>query len=498
MRGRKGRSKTFAYFFWPVKSRGHKAEVELGIMSPIRRLAQFTLAFIIVTALAGHARAQQASSPVNSSAQVSSGFGGGSAKVKGKPSHRTSGLKLGSSRLHGDLTLEFGYDSNVFFGSGDENVDEEVGSVYLGTKPTISLGNMDNVGKATPKLLYAIILGYSYKRYLQELSGRDQKDFHGANASVLLNAFPGGKVSFDVHETFVRTSQPRYGTSNKNFDRDMNVAGAGISYRPGGGLLDFRLGYRFVVDFFEADDLKGANYYYHQPEFRAKWKFFPKTSFWLGVTWQFVSYTGEFNVGGDMAQNNDSKPIRVMTGVTGQFTSKLSFNAGIGYAYSWYDNVGGKGQYNLPIAMADMAWTITPTAKLTLGYQHDFRDSMWGNYFMMDTAFLNYNHQIKSRVDLSATARWIMAQYHGIYLPSGYTGPGCAVDTDECERTDHGVQIGISGNYHITDWVSAGLGYTLYANMTDFYTEHDPGTGLIRNNADFVKHLAYLHVNFSY
>lgn len=463
---------------------------------PQRRLAQLGFITLALLALVGPAHAQVGGSPVNSSAQVSSGMGGGGSKLKGKPSSRMSGVKFGSSRFHAGLDLEFGYDSNIFYASGD-NGEEDVGSVYMGFRPVLTLGNSENVDpKSMPKLLYDFMLGYSYKRYLQELKTRDKKDFHGANAGFLLQAFPQGTVSFDLHETFVRTSQPRYGVSNRNFDRDVNVAGAGVTYRPGGGLIEVRLGYRFAVDFFEADDLKGANYYYHQPELRVKWKFFPKTSFWLGATWQFVSYTGSFDTG---YANKDSRPVRVMTGVTGQFTPALSFNAGIGYAYSWYQ--GGATptkDYNLPIAMADLGWTITPTAKLTLGYQHDFRDSMWGDYFMMDTAFLNYHHQIINKIDLSATFRWMMAGYTGLYLPSGYTAPGCSAADQECERTDNAIQIGLSGGYHITDWVSAGIGYTLYANMTDYYTEHDPGTGLVRQNASFVKHLAYLHVNFSY
>lgn len=432
-------------------------------------------------------------SPVNSSAQVSSGFGGGGSQLKGKPSSRMPGLKVGSARFHGGLDLEFGYDSNVFYSSGGDS-DDDIGSIYLGFRPAITIGNSEDVDeKDFPKLLYDLMLGYSYKRYLQELSTRRDKDFHGANLGFLLQAFPKGTVSFDLHETFVRTSQPRYLPNNNNFDRDMNVAGAGLSYRPGGGLIDLRLGYRFVVDVFEASDLKHGNYYYHQPEFRAKWKFFPKTSFWLAATWQFISYFGSSEA--TDYTNNNSRPIRVMTGVTGQFTPTLSFNAGIGYGYSWYQGAAAN-QYNLPIAMADMTWTVTPTAKLTLGYQHDFRDSMWGDYFMMDTAYLNYHHQIINKVDISATFRWIMAQYSGATLPTGFIGPGCENVGDECDRTDNGIQVGLAVGYHITNWVSARLGYTLYGNFTDFYTLNTIDN--VTNDADFVKHLAYLNVNFAY
>jgi hypothetical protein len=190
-----------------------------------------------------------------------------------------------------------------------------------------------------------------------------------------------------------------------------------------------------------------------------------------------------------------------MTGVTGQFTPKLSFNAGIGYAYSWYEKPADRPveQYNLPIAMADIAWTIAPTARLNLGYQHDFRDSMWGDYFMLDTAYLTYRQQIISRIDLSATARWIMANYSGLYLPSGFEGPGCTADNQECERTDHGIQLALSGGYHFTEWAYVGVGYTMYANMTDFYTEYDsPIHGRVQSPAGYVKHIAYLHADFSY
>ncbi len=459
------------------------------------KLGVFLLALVL---WAAPASAQiTGGSPVNSSAQVSSGFGGAGSQIRGKPSSRMPGLKLGSSRFHAGLDLEFGYDSNVFYSSNTHG-EEDIGSVYMGLRPAIVLGNTEGVDEDSfPKLLYDLVLGYSYKRYLQELSTRRKRDFHGANVGFLLQAFPKGTVSFDLHENYVRTSQPRYLPNNQNFDRNMNVIGAGVSYRPGGGLIDLRLGYRFVVDVFEDRDVRHGNYYYHQPEFRAKWKFFPQTAFWVGANWQFISYMSDFADDAIVYKNNDSWPIRVMAGVTGRFAPTLSFNVGIGYGYSWYKDSDVKN-FNLPLAMLDMTWDVAPTAKIVLGYQHDFRDSMWGDFFSMNTAYLTYHHQIINKIDIAATFRWIMAEYHGAELPEGFEGPGCSAGetNNECERTDHGFQAGLSVAYHITGWMSARLGYTLYANATNFYTiSIDEG---VRNDPDFVKHLAYLNLNFAY
>ncbi len=433
-----------------------------------------TVWLVLLLGWNGQAKAQATATGVVSA----SGGMGAAPKVKGMPMYKAPGFRLGDAALHPALDLSFGYDSNVFYSS-----DNPYGSVLLTINPKLAIAQSDlKPGSAPRKVLYAAYLGFDYKRYFQELGSRTQRDFFGANVAGTLDVFPASIVGFDLHETFVRTSEPRYIVSNKNFDRDMNVAGLGLNIRPGGGMLQIRLGYRFVVDLFEAGDLKGANYYYHQAELYAKWKFFPLTSWWLGATWQFTHYMDAYDNG---YKNADSKPIRVMMGVSGRFLPRLVVTAGVGYAYSWYDNA--QKQYNLPIGMVDVAVDIGPFAKISFGYEHNFQDVMWADYYTVDTAYITYNHLIANVVQLGATFRWLLAGFEGIPAPpAGITYPN--------SRTDNAIMLGLRARYLVTDWFSAALAYQLRANFTDFATSQ----GGVSFPSDYVKHVALLTATFSY
>ncbi len=421
-------------------------------------------------------------------AQANSSYGA-APKLQGLPMYQAPGFRLGSAVLHPDFKLSVGYDSNVFYQSGSE---DPAGSVMLTLDPGLSLEN-GSLSKGQRKVEYNARLGFQYKRYFQELKARTQRDFFGANVAGLVNVFPEGTFGFDLHETFLRTSEPRYAVSNANYDRDHNVAGLGFNIRPGGGMLQFRLGYRIAVDYFEDSDLSGANYYYHQVEFYAKWKFFPQTSWWFGMNWQFINYWGSTT--NSMYSSPGSKPVRLMMGVSGRFLPRLVLTGGIGYGYSWYD----KGpDYNLPLGMVDVTIEVGPTAKVSLGYEHNFQDVMLGNFYSVDTAYLTYYHVIANRVELSATARWLRAGFEGIKLGTGVTPVGQAAcgwnDNRYCSRTDNAVSLGLQARYLVTSWFSAGLAYRLLANFSDF--KFTDGT----NNYDtsYTKHVAVANAIFSY
>ncbi len=443
----------------------------------------FLAALAAVVFLASRAGAQPASGP---GAQAKSSYGS-APKMQGLPTYQAPGFRLGSAVLHPDFKLSVGYDSNVFYQSGSENPS---GSVMLTLDPGLSLENASQ-SKGRRKVEYNARLGFQYKRYFQELGARTQRDFFGANVAGLLKVFPEGTFGFDLHETFLRTSEPRYSVSNLNYDRDHNEAGLGLNIRPGGGMLQFRLGYRIAVDYFEDKDLSGANYYFHQVEFYAKWKFFPQTSWWFGMNWQFIDYWDETSR--SMYRSPDSKPVRLMMGVSGRFLPRLVLTGGIGYGYSWY----AQGpDYNLPLGMVDLTIDIGPTAKVSLGYEHNFQDVMLGNFYSVDTVYLTYYHVIASRVELSATARWLRAGFEGIRPPEGGDESWtCPTNNDGyCSRTDNVLSLGLQARYLVTSWFSAGLAYRLLANFSDFtynFAGHDYGVG-------YTKHVAVANAIFSY
>lgn len=466
----------------------------------LRRLKLYGLAFLLVVLPPGIAQAQDYGLSGGSSA--GGGFAGGQPRIGGEVEYRMKGVRFGSSQLHPSLMLEFGYDSNVFYSSGGTapagqvTQETEYDSLYLGINPTVFLGNSRGGEKAAASWVrYAVSLGYTYKRYLQDLGVRREKDFHSANVGAFGNFLPRAMVSFDMFDAFVRTTEPRTLVNDMNFDRDRNEAGAGVTYKPGGGLMSFRLGYRFIVDYFEDPNLNMANFYAHHIDFKAKWKFFPQTSWWLGATWQYIHYwaTGvEPSI-----RNHDSKPLRVMMGLTGRLSPKLTINAGAGYGYTWYDS-GADYKYGI-IGHVDVAWQPLPKMKLTAGFKHGFKDSLWANYYMSDSAYLGYIQEFFGRLQLGVTFRWLMATYEGATLAVNAQSPHCAAG-GFCDRTDQIFLTQVLVRFHIYDWLWTGVGYTLLINNNPYYEIHtDTSTGTqFRREAKFVKHRAYLQVTATF
>lgn len=421
----------------------------------------------------------------------------------GPTEYRAKGLRFGSNQFHPSLSLEFGYDNNVFYSSGEGATagvfaEEDLkGSVYLAIKPVLFLGNMlpgQVQGVKGRAIEYSILLGFEYKRYLQDLGARTEKNFYGAQASASAMFFSSSKVSFEVMDSFVRTTEPRALVNNLNYDRDHNEVGVGVFYRPGGGLLEFRLGYRFVVDFFEDQMLAMANYYAHDIELKGKWKFFPQTAWWLTVNWRYIHYW-EQNID-PAVQNMDSMPLRAMTGMTGRLAPTLTLNVGAGYGYSFYDH-GPNYKYGI-LGMADLSWQIGPYINLRAGYLHGFEDSLWANYYMKDTAYVSYAHQFINRLLLGVSFRWLMAVYDGGRLATGATSPHCNTEGN-CERTDHIFQLMTTLKYYFLDWLSLGGGYQLLINSNKYYEIHTSPTGeQYRRDAKWVKHIAFIEITAAF
>src|SRR5262249_53234555 len=79
-------------------------------------------------------------------------------------------------------------------------------------------------------------------------------------ADFVANFLPTKPIGFDVYADYLRVVQPSNDINAENsFDRDTFRGGAGVSWRPGGGLFDWRIGYELVYNYFESDPYKLFN-----------------------------------------------------------------------------------------------------------------------------------------------------------------------------------------------------------------------------------------------
>ena len=110
-------------------------------------------------------------------------------------------------------------------------------------------------------------------------------------SDILLNFLPTGRVGADTYLNFIRQGQPSNNPDTENaFDRDSVRAGAGVTWRPGGGLFDWRLGYEFLYNYFEKSNFSYLNNFQNQVNMRGRWRFLPRTALLYDGSYTWVNY----------------------------------------------------------------------------------------------------------------------------------------------------------------------------------------------------------------
>ena len=61
---------------------------------------------------------------------------------------------------------------------------------------------------------------------------------------------PKGKVSLKISENFTRTADAQNQTVQRTLRRISNRSGLDVQFKPGGGALEFKVGYAFNIDYY--------------------------------------------------------------------------------------------------------------------------------------------------------------------------------------------------------------------------------------------------------
>jgi hypothetical protein len=400
------------------------------------------------------------------------GFGGLNVGTQGPNSAQgeTPGVRISESLLlHTALAVGAGVDSNVFF--TDQN---QISAAVTHIMPQFYL---TNAGRgAAPDVLFNLVLNGDYRQYYGDKVNDDEKSAFGVGVGGTLDIGANSPWTFTILQNFIRDVQPSYLPGVRQFTRDVEQPGARIRWRPGGGRLDETLQYTFLLDHFEESDLSAADSVTHAIEFRSAFKFLPKTAVDLTIDQGFVHYINNSSM-----SKVDSKPFRVTAGLTGLVTTKLTARLAAGYGNGFYDVDPSPSSF---IATAELGWIIGPFARAKIGYQHDFTNSLYGNYYDLDAAYAAWTQQFGSAVTAGLSVRYEHREYHcapgsSMTLVSCFPEPGTADN-----RRDNWVALGAEVHYFPKPWFSAGASYQLTANVSDFELP-DPNAPL---PVRFVKH----------
>lgn len=399
------------------------------------------------------------------------------------------GIRAGDLELHPGVAAEFGYDSNFF--RRDENDEASpddigpVGSMRLRITPSFSLSTLSQQRQEVtpdappPDVEFRGGISATYDEFFP-VSGSErgrerlsQQRNIGGMLDANLTILPQRPWSAVLDASLGRTiASSDIGISNQSFRRVHAGAGAELVWTPGGGLLDWRLGYRFMGTFFEVDEYDSLTNMQHIIRTRGRWRFLPRTALIYDASLGFVDYP---NPGAQVA----SHPLRAQIGINGLVTSSFGLLAMAGWGASFYTPNDGDDvvhDFDSVIGQLELKWFLTPNpstdpaaatlalSSLSAGFTRDFHDSFLASYVERDRGYLKLTYFFGGRFLLivdGGVAAHVFPEIAG--------GNGGLVAHQE-PWTDVRIDASLFGEYRIGD--SLGI------NSTVRYGNNISSTGL--------------------
>lgn len=378
--------------------------------------------------------------------------------------------------LHVGFDAEAGYDTNVFYQDSDVT-----GSPLLRLTPQIAFTNANRDGEAPDGLFFDAGVFLQYREYFSD-EGEVKKQ-RAFNPSAYANVVFSGNQAFSVTigDSFTRSEDPPYGPKMSPITRDHNIVSVDANVAPGSGRIRGVVRYTNLLDHYEGRDLRYASLMGHELMLDVSWAWLPRTAVFTQVAQGMITY---FNKD-PMKPKYDSYPFRATAGVRGLVTDKIAAQVGIGYATGFYQGpaTNPTGLSNLAVAIEG---TYRPTVFSTLiaGYRHEFRNSVIGDYYDVDSPYIAAGHIFASRLMTAVFTKYEYRRYAGVR--DEVSGVPVA-------RTDHTVQMGVQADYFIQNFFFAGVGYQLRVNGSNTDAATSSMVGL-----DYLKQQILLRVGVVY
>jgi hypothetical protein len=307
------------------------------------------------------------------------------------------GLRTGNLEWHPGLAAEVGYDSNYF--QRDEGEGFGVQDAWrLRVTPSLSLSTLSARKRgmeagAAPVLQFNARAFAAYNEFFGSdgISEQRRVDY---GAGLRADIAPQRRFGADVTADFLRTGEPSNDSNvDAAFDRGTLHGGAGISWRPGGGLFDWRLGYDATYNYFEDDAFVALDNVEHGPVTRGRWRFLPRTALLYDARYMMVRYLN----------NNSPQPdgdyVEARVGLSGLFTTRFAFVALLGWNSTYYDAAADGVQQNYDgfVAHGEVKWYLLPPVRddsaqtglssIAAGYTRNFSNSYLGAFYIRDRGY---------------------------------------------------------------------------------------------------------------
>jgi hypothetical protein len=257
------------------------------------------------------------------------------------------------------------------------------------------------------------------------------------------------------------------------FGRDTFHAGAAVNWRPGGGVLEWSLGYDMTYVMFESNDFSNFSSISHTAVLKGRWLFLPRTALLYSGDYGVLTYPDGGNV------KPEGSPLGSRLGINGLITNHLAALAMVGWKSMFFqhdesfDGLIGNAELTwYPSARPDLAPDAATVglSAVTIGFRRDAGASYLGNYVQMDGGYAKASYFFAGMFLVS-----LEGDIDHLQRPSSYFSDGVRQSAPSSEN-----RVNVTGfaEYRTSDTFGINTTLRYGANLTDqiIPLTSDPGT----------------------
>ncbi len=401
------------------------------------------------------------------------------------------GFKVGRLVLHPGLSLQSGYNSNIFLQSSNEEgafILRLEGYLDVATAGAVRSAQGEANAVEPKKIEFRGGVGGRYYHYFSARVG----DNVGADANVDFSYNPSKVFSLQVRDEFRRTIQP---FSNPNttsgttisYGRNINTASLALVGRSKSQVLEGSVGYTNYVQFFDANVYAYAKTMSHHVPVSLSWRFFPTSALVYTAEYINQTYLNPEQVLASPTSLSNNNRVLTLIGYNGAITERTMLTAMIGYTAGFYE---AAQNFDDVIARANLSWRPRATIVFTTAFDRNVRPSYIGNYTTINRLRASARFTIAGALDLGVSA-WVSFDKSGLAL-----SPDGAPLGNQLNRKDTRLQAALFGEYRFKAWLAlfGQIGY-----LADYTGFRYLGTGpLIVPYANYQRFGAWLGLRVFY
>lgn len=390
----------------------------------------------------------------------------------------TKGFSLGEkSAIHTELATSVVYDSN------SQRVDQDQSTIQADdVRINIRPGLLVDVPGTRARL--SMFGHFLYSQFLNvngATGGEDNALFGGdvgVEAQVGTDRSP---AALTIRNLLLRTptildEQGTNATDERAFRAWTNQGSVVGTFRPGGGALEFDVGYSntlLIYDLLDPTQRHGA-------VLEARYLFLPRTALIFHADYSLFEPERRTESSLETNPTNRSAPLILWAGASGQVTPRITATIAAGYAHSFtfegdfFSSLAESSQETV-VAKARVGYAATDTVKVSIGYERSLRPVVEFDSLVSDLLDARFSAQFTNR---------LVFQVFGSYDFRSF-------GLDDAKAQVAMVDTGVT--YYFFDFLTGGLKYRLTNQTSDSQVS---GPNLLVGS--FTRHQVFISVGLQY